>query len=254
MGGPGAGQESGTSPFAASIYHSKRQSRSLSGSNRSNTTASFFLTSEEELLQSAAKPQRAIHDSTYGVKSLEEEHAEENIATPSSATKAFLENDSRTTSAIAPACSGAVLNAIFNPNPSENSPPSHASPVFQDTSPVRLAPRQLASHPILHMPLVPLRFHSPAGESTPLSTPRTGSLRSFHLSDEDSVADDGVSQAVTSSGDEDDEASDESRAAQTQAPQLVMPCINMPSRRPFTAKGCHMGKLKILIAGSQGEF
>ncbi|KAL1836627.1 hypothetical protein VTJ49DRAFT_4861 [Mycothermus thermophilus] len=36
------------------------------------------------------------------------------------------------------------------------------------------------------------------------------------------------------------------------APQLVMPSIKMPSRRPFTDNGKRMGRLKLLIAGDSG--
>lgn len=36
------------------------------------------------------------------------------------------------------------------------------------------------------------------------------------------------------------------------APQLIMPSIKMPSRRPFTNEGKHMGRLKVLIAGDSG--
>ncbi|KAK3340127.1 Septin-domain-containing protein [Neurospora tetraspora] len=36
------------------------------------------------------------------------------------------------------------------------------------------------------------------------------------------------------------------------APQLIMPSINMPSRRPFTDQGKSMGRLKVLIAGDSG--
>ncbi|KAI0184646.1 Septin-domain-containing protein [Xylaria flabelliformis] len=36
------------------------------------------------------------------------------------------------------------------------------------------------------------------------------------------------------------------------APQLVMPSINMPSRRPFTETGKSLGRLKILLAGDSG--
>ncbi|ORY69908.1 putative Septin-7 [Pseudomassariella vexata] len=36
------------------------------------------------------------------------------------------------------------------------------------------------------------------------------------------------------------------------APQLVMPSIKMPSRRPFTENGKSIGRLKILIAGDSG--
>ncbi|KAL2159557.1 hypothetical protein VTH06DRAFT_2126, partial [Thermothelomyces fergusii] len=36
------------------------------------------------------------------------------------------------------------------------------------------------------------------------------------------------------------------------APQLVMPSIKMPSRRPFTDDGKRMGRLKVLVAGDSG--
>jgi len=36
------------------------------------------------------------------------------------------------------------------------------------------------------------------------------------------------------------------------APQLIMPSIKMPSRRPFTEEGKSMGRLKVLIAGDSG--
>lgn len=36
------------------------------------------------------------------------------------------------------------------------------------------------------------------------------------------------------------------------APQLVMPSIKMPSRRPFTETGKSMGRVKVLLAGDSG--
>ncbi|KAI0145406.1 hypothetical protein GGR57DRAFT_301857 [Xylariaceae sp. FL1272] len=36
------------------------------------------------------------------------------------------------------------------------------------------------------------------------------------------------------------------------APQLIMPSINMPSRRPYTETGKSLGRLKILVAGPAG--
>lgn len=37
------------------------------------------------------------------------------------------------------------------------------------------------------------------------------------------------------------------------APQLVMPSIKMPSRRPFTDEGKRIGRLKVLVAGDSGR-
>jgi hypothetical protein len=38
------------------------------------------------------------------------------------------------------------------------------------------------------------------------------------------------------------------------APQLVMPSIKMPSRRPFTDGGKRLGRLKVLVAGDSGRL
>lgn len=37
-------------------------------------------------------------------------------------------------------------------------------------------------------------------------------------------------------------------------PQLIMPSLRMPSRRPFTDRGKAMGRLKVVIAGASGEY
>ncbi|KAH9898838.1 Septin-domain-containing protein [Xylariomycetidae sp. FL2044] len=53
----------------------------------------------------------------------------------------------------------------------------------------------------------------------------------------------------------DDEPHDELDSAMLDsgnAPQLVMPSIKMPSRRPFTDVGRQMGRLKIMVAGDSG--
>jgi len=90
-----------------------------------------------------------------------------------------------------------------------------------------------------------------------MSTPNSVSLRSLRLSDDEYSVDEAGSQALTSSG-EDEEEVDETmlaEGAQTQTeslPQLVMPSISMPRRRPFTERGKNIGKLKIMVAGTKG--
>ncbi|KAK4996125.1 hypothetical protein LTR66_004182 [Elasticomyces elasticus] len=117
--------------------------------------------------------------------------------------------------------------------------------------------------------LSPLRL-SPAPESG-LGTPhRPNSVRSFQLSDEEgSLGDETSSQNIqSSSGEEEDEEEvllesgdgrpDTARlrpGIEDQAdslPELVMPSIAMPARRPFTEKGKRMGRLKIMIVGRRG--
>jgi hypothetical protein len=65
--------------------------------------------------------------------------------------------------------------------------------------------------------------------------------------------DDVASQAIVSSGDEDRDMGSE-LVDSGSAPQLVMPSIKMPSRRPFTERGKNMGRLKVLIAGDSGKL
>jgi hypothetical protein len=77
-------------------------------------------------------------------------------------------------------------------------------------------------------------------------------------------ADETGSQAVLSSGDEDEiEAHLQSSVAglprsseagiQDSQPELIMPSIKMPSRRPFTQRGKRLGRFKILVAGRKGR-
>lgn len=62
-----------------------------------------------------------------------------------------------------------------------------------------------------------------------------------------------ASQAVLSSGEEDKDMGSDMIDSGS-APQLVMPSIKMPSRRPFTERGKNMGRLKVLVAGDSGRW
>jgi hypothetical protein len=97
------------------------------------------------------------------------------------------------------------------------------------------------------MPLTPLLL--PSQHTSAPSSPKSTSTQSLRKSDDESIADETGSQAIASSGE------DEAEAPSTlvdSAPQLIMPSIKMPSRRPFTQRGKGIGRLKVLIAGSQG--
>ncbi|EKD20858.1 uncharacterized protein L3040_000962 [Drepanopeziza brunnea f. sp. 'multigermtubi'] len=94
-------------------------------------------------------------------------------------------------------------------------------------------------------PFTPLSYGSPAPPSL-LSSPD-----SRRNSDAGSLMDDVASQAIVSSGEEDKHLGSEMMDSGS-APQLVMPSIKMPSRRPFTERGKNMGRLKVLIAGDSG--
>lgn len=197
---------------------------------------------------------RPLQDSTFGVRSLEDTLID---AERADALQHFgVDVDKRLTTDSRRQSSSPSRHAIFNlllpeardtlpisTTPLTPAPPLTARPVLRQTPTA-----------ILNMPFTPVYLASPGSESTPISSPRSGSLRSFHFSDEESVADDTGSQAIMSSGEEEDDDDDDvaPRMPQTDAPQLVMPSISIPTRRAFTARGAGVGKLKILVAGPRG--
>lgn len=95
--------------------------------------------------------------------------------------------------------------------------------------------------------LTPPVFSSAVTSSS--SSPRSLSTR---LSEAESTH--GEASTLPISLDEDQETSLAISGLVDGGPQLVMPSIRMPSRRPFTARGKQMGNFKILIAGSKGIF
>lgn len=118
-----------------------------------------------------------------------------------------------------------------------------------DSSPLRPG-QQRSPPPSMSHSLTSLSLDSQAPLSSVPSSPKSTSNRSYRHSDEDSM-DEGGSQAIISSEDDDVEPSREIEIEDS-APQLIMPSIKMPSRRPFTERGKNMGRLKMLIAGDSG--
>lgn len=129
----------------------------------------------------------------------------------------------------------------------------HLSP--RDTPPHHDHTRRSSGPPTISRPLTPLQLESPTPYSAVPSTPKSGSFRSLHLSDEDEGTEDITSQAVASSEEEDDYQENHSKTDMSSSlmPELVMPSLSMPARRPFTAKGKQMGKLKVCVAGPAGK-
>jgi hypothetical protein len=120
------------------------------------------------------------------------------------------------------------------------------------SSPPRTSKRDMSTHSLSN-PLSPLNAESrsPMPPSALPSTPNSASLHSFKLSDDETGSEEGASQVVASGCDDEDETAVNQSGS---FPQLVMPSIQMPSRRPFTTKGKAMGKLKVLVAGQAGTF
>ncbi|KAF7901703.1 uncharacterized protein EAF01_007002 [Botrytis porri] len=105
------------------------------------------------------------------------------------------------------------------------------------TSPVRPSTTEASR------PYTPMSLYSAAGESI-ISSPGS------RISDTESLNDEISSQAIVFGGE--DEQNAPAMMDSCSDPQLVMPSIKMPSRRPFTEKGKNMGRLKVLIAGDSG--
>ena len=130
-------------------------------------------------------------------------------------------------------------------------PPSfeQASPISKEDSSASRPYCRPPSLPSASQSLTALSQVSPVPGSSFPSSPKSTSTRSYGHSDEESMDDGFASQAIASSEDDDMDSPSE---IQDSAPQLVMPSIKMPSRRPFTERGKGLGRLKVLIAGDSG--
>jgi hypothetical protein len=216
----------------------------------SHVPTAFFMKSEEEMeqsLASASNTQTSARqkDSSFGVQSLadtlEAAFGPESIAT---SKRTGSHGNTRHAESIGPRTGSHSSSAS-----------SAKLPDSLKTSPARKLKRNLSGHASSTL-LTPLNVGapSPIPTSTMASTPSAISLQSLKLSDEESAMDESASQAIISSGEEEeeDEETNTQQGASGSFPQLVMPSIQMPSRRPFTTKGKAMGKLKIMVAGETG--
>ncbi|KAF1913710.1 Septin-domain-containing protein [Ampelomyces quisqualis] len=233
----------GGDALSSSVKPRSRKSSVDHAAAASNVPTAFFMKSEEEMEQSlastpSAQPPAKERDSTFGVESLAD--TLEAAFGPDGAT---------------PAQQAAQREKAVSRSGSHGS--SSSSSKLADSlkqSPARKLGRNPSSH-ASSTPLTPLHVDtpSPAPTSGMLSTPSAVSLQSLKLSDEDSGMDDSASQAIVSSGEEEGaETTTQQGSMGGSFPQLVMPSIQMPSRRPFTTKGKAMGKLKVMVAGETG--
>lgn len=118
----------------------------------------------------------------------------------------------------------------------ERSVASFQSSIHPSSDSIRRPPQELLSQP-----LTPILGPSPDPQGTPLRSPSGISCRS---------EEDGMGEPAES-----EEASRNifmEKLDVLVAPQLIMPEITIPSRRPFTTKGKNIGRLKVLIAGDSG--
>jgi hypothetical protein len=177
-------------------------------------------------------------DSTFGVQSLAD-----------TLEAAFGSEGSSASKGKGPGKASKTKNHGAKSSRSGSNSSSAGSVTLPDGTPVRKLKRKFSNHssPIT---FAPLNLDVPHPTSALSSTPRSASMISLKLSDEESAMEDAASQAVASSGEEEEHAETQQGAAGF--PQLVMPSIQMPTRRPFTTTGKAMGKLKIMVAGETG--
>lgn len=190
-------------------------------------------------------------ESMFGVQSLEEVISladaiqDENHDRPQHPDAADLRNNSLSESHISVESSSQISTTPAL------APHNHFPQGNSCTSPIEPLPRQISAA-TLSLPLTPIFQQSPLSGSVAPSSPTSAcSLKSFRLSDDDSIADDTNSLAVLSGGEEEAETTQPEQSQHF--PQLVMPSISMPSRRAFTDKGRNIGKLKIVLAGVHGK-
>ena len=210
-----------------------------------SSPTTFRIASEEELENASITGAEKEIDSTYGVQSLQDTIYEAPTVYKDKKEESFQEDDGDNQSG--------RRQSTLRPKPRTRTRDSSCGSVEQsrtatgDSSPSHPS-QEGPSPPSMSQSLASLSLDSQAPLSSLPSSPKSTSNRSLRHLDEDSM-DDGGSQAVASSEDDDIEPQSE---LQDSVPQLIMPSIKMPSRRPFTERGKSMGRLKVLIAGDSG--
>ncbi|KAL8781565.1 MAG: hypothetical protein Q9213_005951 [Squamulea squamosa] len=198
---------------------------------------SFFLATEDMLSKAHSDPERHGVDSTFGVRSLQEatNDAEEEHGSLKGNNEELEGDHGRRRS---------TLRA--SPDPRDASRDSSSQEKCRDSdSPLYGFPRLSSTLPSVSS----LSQDSQGAHPSLPSSPKSTSSHSYRPSDQESAYD-GASQAIASSEDELEPA--QALEVTDTAPQLVMPSIQMPSRRPFTERGRSMARLKILVAGDSG--
>lgn len=206
---------------------------------------------EDELDQASSSVVKSQADSTFGVRSLDSTFdstvdSEDVVTSQEELDSSYAEEEN---APLEPRIWEGASQSISTVSNNHSLYTESSSPSSPDQHPLSQSGTVRLSRPLTSL-YVRSPTSGPASDSAPSSTPRSVSLRSLRLSDDDSSADDAASQAVMSGGEDDDEREEEQ--LEQSAPQLVMPSLIMPSRRPFTENGRNLGKLKILMAGPRG--
>lgn len=210
-----------------------------------NMPTSFSMASEDELETPSTKASRPGSDSTFGVQSLQETIHE---ASHQRTTQEEEEEDNEGLENGHEARRRSTLKTRPNNRTRDSSRGSvEQAPVNTGNSSPYNPGQADHLNPSMSQSFASLSSQAPLSSMS--SSPKSFSNRSFRPSDDESL--DGGSQAIASGEDDDVEPPSQS-SIQDSAPQLIMPSIKMPSRRPFTERGKGLGRLKVLIAGDTG--
>ncbi|KAF2212234.1 hypothetical protein CERZMDRAFT_97511 [Cercospora zeae-maydis SCOH1-5] len=233
---------------------------------RSAGPTTFFLKTEKELEQASQRgrkksrsvssvdeentPVTSMAESSFGVQSLEEAMNEGSLSrtVSNSSTQSSDSHDEASPSRGKKRKSGnrvhPTILATGKRLISDDSSAVASPTALDNLSKNLLFRRHSGTSADMSAPLTPIKL-SPHRAAVSPSTPRSGSPKSFRLSDEEiSVADETGSQAICSSG-----GDEEQNEHGQPTPQLVMPSLSMPIRRPFTEQGKRIGRAKIMVVG-----
>lgn len=219
---PGIGFENGESRPRKS---STAESPSLGGDRCNAPPTTFFLSRDPE--GSKSQPERAVGASSSAllVSNLQDTIQEaERSGKHTAARPAEARSGSRRRSTIRPGTCGQLRRGSSTSGPEPNQP---------------AADREITASPL------------PSRDVSLPGSPKSGSSRSFQKSDDGLTSDETGSQAIVSSEDDEEELQG---VVQDSQPELIMPSIKMPSRRPFTQRGKRLGRFKIMVAGRKGKF
>ncbi|KAL9608768.1 MAG: hypothetical protein Q9167_006408 [Letrouitia subvulpina] len=227
----------------------KDHDRALPTASAHGAPTSFFLATEDMISRSQTGFEEPGVDSTFGVRSLEETtHA----AVP---RQQWRQEEKRQNSDGESDHVGRQRSTLsVHRLPLDPSKDFIEKPSSDREYGVKVADgrphQQLSPLPSASQSSTSLSQASQAVGSSIPSSPKSTSSRSFRPSDDDSAYD-GGSQAIASS--EEEEGGPLSQDLGNTL-QLIMPSINMPRRRPFTARGKGIGRFKVLVAGDSGKI
>lgn len=217
-----------------------------SGSPVHDTPTSFFIASDHIMDKASRSAALGRSSSMFGVESIEETGNDTSCQDASGNSDGEIHisdgREGRRRSTLKP---GVMARQ-------SDSSPEFSEPVLKDSGVIERSPSRQsyrrASPLSTSESLASISQTSQLQGLSLTNSPKSTSTRSFRPSDDESM-DEVTSQAIGSSGEDENEPTSETLDS---SPQLIMPSIKIPSRRPFTEKGKGIGLLKILIAGDSG--